>query len=294
VTPRLPFNPRSKALTIPALLLAMVSFMMGAALAKQLFPRVGVTGTTALRLGFAALILTAVWRPWRLRPSRREWFTILVYGAAMGWMNLFFYLALARIPLAIAVAVEFTGPLTVAIATSRRAVDFLWVAAAALGLILLLPLGVHIAPGAFGGMAFALAAGFCWAIYIVFGKRAGTLHGAEAAALGTSTAAILIVPIGVSQAGLAMFSPAILPVGLGLAVLSSALPYSLELFVLSRMPARTYGIMASMAPALGALSGRIFVGEALTAVQWIAIGCIMLASAGSAATTREARHSSAD
>jgi inner membrane transporter RhtA len=273
-----PFNPRSRALTVVLLLLAMLSFQMGAALAKQLFPRVGVTGTTALRLGFAALMLTAVWRPWRVRPSPRELRTILIYGAAMGWMNLFFYLALSRIPLGVAVAVEFTGPLAVAIAASRRPVDFLWVGSAILGLILLLPQGVQITTDAFGGIAFALAAGVCWALYIVFGKRVGTLHRGRAVALGTCTAAVCIVPIGVSHAGLALFSAAILPLALSLAVLSSALPYSLEMFVLSRMPAR----------------GSIFLDEVLSTVQWIAIACIVLASAGSAATTREPGTASAD
>lgn len=286
--PRTPFKAQSTALPILALLLAMSSFQAGAALAKQLFPRVGVAGTTALRLGIAALILTAVWRSWRLRPSPRELRTILIYGVALGFMNLFFYLALSRIPLGVAVAVEFTGPLTVALVSSHRPIDFLWIGSAAVGLILLLPLGAQMAPGVLGGLALALAAGACWALYIIFGQRAGSLHGAQAAALGITTAAIFIVPIGVSQAGLALFSPSLLPLGCGLAVLSSALPYSLEMFALARIPARTYGVMASMSPALGALSGRIFLGEALSAVQWIAIGCIMVASAGSAATNREA------
>ena len=260
---------------------------MGAALAKQLFPRVGVAGTTALRLGIAALILTTVWRSWRLRPGPRELRIILAFGAALGFMNLFFYLALSRIPLGIAVAVEFTGPLGVAIASSRRPIDFLWIGLAAFGLILLLPLGVRMAPGAFGGIALALAAGACWALYIVFGKRAGSIHGAQAAALGITTAAIFIVPIGLAQAGPALFSPSILLLGCALALLSSALPYSLELYALARIPARTYGVMSSLDPALGALSGLIFLGESLSVVQWLAIGGIMLASAGSAATTRE-------
>ncbi len=286
MTLRPAFNRWGSAFALPALVLAMLSFQMGAALAKQLFPDAGVAGTTALRLGFSALILAAVWRPWRLRPSRRELLTIIVYGAAMGWMNLFFYLALNRIPLGIAVAVEFTGPLAVAIATSRRRIDFLWIGAALLGLMLLLPLRVQMTPGALGGIALALAAGICWAIYIVFGKRAGTLHGPQAAAMGTAVGAFFIVPIGFSQAGLALLSPAIMPYAVGLAVLSSALPYSLEMFALAHIPARTYGIMSSMDPAIGALSGMLFLGETLTVLQWIAIGCVMLASAGSAATSR--------
>lgn len=269
----------------------MIATPLGASLAKQLFPVVGAAGSTALRLTFAALILAVVWRPWRVRPTRREARSILIYGLAMGWMNLFFYSSLNRIPLGIAMALEFTGPLAVAMATSRRAVDFIWIVLAALGLAAILPLGHDAKPLDPVGIAFALGAGLCWALYIVFGQKAGNAHGGQTTALGTVIAALVIVPIGVGQAGLALFSPAVLPVACAVALLSSALPYSLEMFALTRMPARTFGVLMSAEPALGALSGIVFLGESLTPIQWTAIACIIGASAGSAATSRPAPQS---
>jgi inner membrane transporter RhtA len=216
----------------------------------------------------------------------REARTIVIYGLAMGWMNLFFYLSLDRIPLGIAVALEFTGPLAVSIATSRRAVDFVWIVLAVLGLSALLPLGVAAKPLAPLGVAFGLAAGVCWALYIVFGQKAGNAHGGQTAALGTLAGAIVIVPIGMAHAGTALWSPALLPTACVLALLSSALPYSLEMYALTRVPTRTFGVLMSGDPALAALSGLAFLHETLSVVQWAAIASIMLASAGSAATSR--------
>ena len=274
---------------IGVLLVAMISIQSGAAFAKGLFPRVGAPGVTALRIALASLMLTAVWRPWRLRPTRREARSIVIYGLAMGWMNFFFYLSLSRIPLGIAVALEFTGPLAVAMATSRRAVDFAWIALAALGLWALLPLGFGSESLSPTGTAYALAAGLCWAVYILFGQRSGDSHAGQIAALGTLVGALVIVPIGVAQAGRLMFEPAILPAACGVALLSSALPYSLEMFALPRLPTRTFGVLMSLEPALGALSGLCLLGEHLTALQWAAVGSIMLASGGSAATGRPTR-----
>ena len=281
-----PFKPHPVVLPVAVLIVAMVCFQIGAALAKQLFPIVGASGTTALRLGLASLMLLAVWRPWRVRLRAREARTIVMYGLAMGWMNLFFYLSLSRIPLGIAVALEFTGPLAVAIATSRRAIDFAWIALAAAGLIVLLPWGLESKPLDPTGIAFALAAAVCWALYIVFGQKAGNVHGGQTAALGTLAAAIVIMPIGIAQAGTALLSPALLPIACAMALLSSALPYSLEMYALTRLPTRTFGVLMSGDPALGALSGLIFLRETLSLVQWMAIASIMVASAGIAITSR--------
>ena len=281
-----PFKPHSVVLPVAVLIVAMFCFQIGAALAKQLFPIVGALGTTALRLGLASLMLLMVWRPWRVRPNAREARTIVMYGLAMGWMNLFFYLSLNRIPLGFAVALEFTGPLAVAIATSRRAIDFAWIALAAAGLVVLLPWGRESKPLDPAGIAYALAAGVCWALYIVFGQKAGNEHGGQTAALGTLAAAIVIMPIGIAQSGTALLSPALLPTACAMALLSSALPYSLEMYALTRLPTRTFGVLMSANPALGALSGLIFLGETLSIVQWGAIASIMFASAGSAATSR--------
>jgi inner membrane transporter RhtA len=286
VTRRSSFNPHSIALPVGALIVAMASIQLGAVLVKGLFPLVGAPGATALRLALASCMLLAVWRPWRMRPTAREVRSIVIYGLAMGWMNLFFYLSINRIPLGIAVALEFAGPLAVAMAASHRAVDFLWIALAAAGLLALLPLGIESRPLAPAGIGFALAAGFCWALYILFGQKAGAVHGGRTAALGTLVGAVAIVPIGIAHAGTALFSPALLPAACAVALLSSALPYSLEMYALARLPTRTFGVLMSMSPALGALSGLWFLAERLTAIQWTAIASIMLASGGSAATSR--------
>jgi inner membrane transporter RhtA len=273
---------------LAALLVAMVSVQTGAALVKGLFPRVGVAGATTLRLALASVMLLAVWRPWRRLPKARETRSLLIYGVAMGVMNLCFYSALARIPLGIAVALEFSGPLAVAMAASHRAVDFAWVALAALGLVALLPLGLAHEPLSPAGIAFALAAGGCWALYIVFGQKAGSLHGGMTAALGTVIGALVIIPCGLAQAGAALLDPSLLPIACAVALLSSALPYSLEMFALTRLPTRTFGVLMSGEPALGALSGWCFLHEHLSLVQWAAVASIMLATAGSTITSRRA------
>ena len=272
------------AVPIAALMVAMACFQLGATLAKGLFPIVGPGGTAALRLAIAAIILLAVWRPWDIRFTQRQLGIVVVYGVAMGMMNFFFYLALSYIPLGITMALEFTGPLGVALFASRRAVDFLWILLAVLGLAALLPLGMGGAPLSGLGIAYALAAGACWALYIVFGRSAGSAHGGQITSLGTTIGAFVIVPIGFAQNGTQLFSPAILPIAVGVAVLSSALPYSLEMFALPRIPTRTFGVLMSLNPALGALAGLVLLHESLSLVQWAAIACIVAASAGSAAT----------
>jgi inner membrane transporter RhtA len=278
------------AVPIAALLAAMLCFQMGATLAKSLFPIVGAGGTAALRLAIAAAILLAVWRPWHIRFTRRELRTLIVYGVAMGWMNYLFYLALSYIPLGITMALEFTGPLAIALFASRRPVDFLWIVLAALGLVALLPLGLGGHPLSVLGVLCALGAGACWALYILFGRRAGAAHGGQITSLGTAIGAVMIVPLGVAQSGAALLAPAILPLALGVAVLSSALPYSLEMYAMPRIATRTFGVLMSLNPALGAVAGLIFLDETLTLVQWAAIASIVAASAGSAATRELARN----
>ena len=274
------------AAPIAVLIAAMFCFQLGAVVAKGLFPILGAAGTTALRMGLASLILLAVWRPWRMRFRPRELRVIVYYGLALGCMNFFFYLSLSTIPLGIAVALEFAGPLALAMAASRRAIDFLWILMAALGLVALLPLGFGSRTLDSMGVAYGLAAGVFWALYIHYGRKAGAAHGGQTTALGMLVGAIVIVPIGAVQAGAQLLSPAILPAALGVAVLSSALPYSLEMLAMPRLPTRTVGVLMSLDPALGALSGLCFLGERLSWLQWAAIASIMAASAGSAATSR--------
>lgn len=275
------------SVAVLTLLVAMSSIQAGASVAKRLFPLIGAQGATALRLAFAALMLLAFWRPWRKTLTRQERLAVGVYGAALGGMNLTFYLALERIPLGIAVAIEFTGPLAVALLSTRRPVDFVWALLAMAGILMILPLSETSAALDWVGVFWALVAGTCWALYILFGQRAGaSVHGGTATSLGMATAAVLVCPFGVVHAGQKLLDVSLLPMALGVAVLSSALPYSLEMIALKRLPTRTFGILMSLEPALAALSGWVFLREQLTPVQWAAIGCVILASAGSSATSK--------
>jgi len=264
--------------------LGMVFTQTGAALAKGLFPLVGAEGATTLRLTLAALVLIAVFQPWRHKLTPKQVRSVLLYGVAMGAMNLFFYAALARVPLGIAVALEFTGPLAVALAGSRKPLDFLWIGLALLGFLALLPIG-HMA-GAIDpvGIALALAAGACWAGYIIFGQRAGTGSGPHMAALGVATAAIIALPFGIVTAGTSMLDFFILPTALGVALASSAIPYALDMIALPNIPARIFGILMSGQPALAAIFGFLILGEQLSLWQVAGIVCIVLASIGGTAT----------
>lgn len=280
---------RDTTVSIGLLLASMVSIQFGASVAKGLFPALGPEGTTTLRCGLAALMLLALWRPWRVRLPASALLSVGLYGASLGLMNLLFYLSLARIPLGVAVALEFTGPLSVALLSSRRARDLLWVALAAAGIVLILPLTRSSRPLDPAGVGFALAAGVCWALYIVLGQRAGrAVQGGAATALGMLAAALVVAPIGVLRAGPRLLQAGIWPLALAVAVFSSALPYSLEMHALRRLPARTFGILMSLEPALAALAGLVMLRERLTLAQGAAIACIIAASAGSASTARPA------
>jgi inner membrane transporter RhtA len=262
----------------------MVFTQTGASFAKMLFPLVGAGGATALRLTLAALVLIAVFRPWRHRLDQQQWRAVLLYGGAMGAMNLFFYAALEHIPLGIAVALEFTGPLAVALFGARKPIDFFWIALAVGGFALLLPWaqsGGDISPM---GVVLALCAGACWAGYIVFGQRAGTGGGPHIAALGVGTAALIALPFGVATAGTALLDPALLPLGLAVALLSSAIPYALDMVALPHMPSRLFGILMSGQPALAALSGLVILHETIGPIQLMGMGAITLASIGATLT----------
>ena len=265
---------------ILALLGSMASIQVGAALAQRLFPVVGAPGTTALRVGLAALILLAIRRPSLKRLDRASWRALGLYGASLGLMNLCFYLALRTIPLGVAVAVEFIGPLVVAAASHRSRLDILWLALAAGGLLLLTPLGGQALDPV--GLLLALAAGVFWGLYIVFGQAAGAIGEGAASALGMAVAALVVLPFGIASAGMRLADPALLPLGLTVAVLSSALPYSLEMFALTRLPRTTFGTLMSLEPAIGALSGLVLLGQHLSLRQGGAIAAIILASAGAA------------
>ncbi|CAH6697953.1 MULTISPECIES: threonine/homoserine exporter RhtA [Klebsiella] len=273
-------------LPILVILIAMISIQSGASLAKSLFPLVGAPGVTALRLALGTLILVVIFKPWRLRFAPEQRLPLLLYGLSLGAMNYLFYLSIQRIPLGVAVALEFTGPLAVALFGSRRPLDFVWVALAVLGLWFLLPLGQSVAQIDPVGALLALGAGACWAVYILTGQRAGEEHGPATVAMGSLIAAVVFVPMGMIQASDTLFQWGLLLPGLGIAILSTALPYSLEMVALTRMPSKTFGTLMSMEPALAALSGMVFLGETLTATQTLALGAIILASMGSTLTMR--------
>jgi Predicted permease, DMT superfamily len=264
----------------------MISIQSGASLAKSLFPLIGAPGVTALRIALGTLILVVIFKPWRLRFKKEQRLPLLFYGLSLGAMNYMFYLSIQTIPLGIAVALEFTGPLAVALFSSRRPVDFIWVVLAVLGLWFLLPLGQNVSHIDLTGAALALGAGACWAIYILTGQRAGEEHGPATVALGSLIAAIVFVPIGMAQATESIWQWSILPVGLAVAVLSTALPYSLEMIALTRLPTRIFGTLMSMEPALAAVSGMVFLGETLTLTQTLALCSIIAASMGSTLTMR--------
>lgn len=280
-------QPRSLASTlfpVGLLLIAMASIESGASLAKSMFPIVGAQGTTTLRLIFASIIMLLLLKPWRAKLTAKSLRTVIVYGMALGGMNFLFYMSLRTVPLGIAVALEFTGPLAVAIYASRRAIDFLWIVLAAIGLLLLIPTGATEAGIDLIGAGYALGAGVCWALYILFGQKAGADNGVTTAALGVMIAALFVAPIGIVYAGSALLTPALIPIAIGVAILSTALPYTLEMIALTRMPARTFGTLMSIEPAFGALSGLLFLQEYLSLSQWMAILCIILASVGATMT----------
>lgn len=287
--PRSPAPGPGLVAPVAGLMLSMASIQVGASLAKQLFPLAGATGVAALRILFAALILAVALKPWRVRIRPADRAPLLIYGLALGGMNLSFYKALDTIPLGIAVAVEFVGPLGVAVFASRRAADLLWAGLALAGLALLAPREAGAQALDPAGVGYALGAGLGWAVYILAGRRAGKALGPQAAALGMIVAAALALPIGIAQSGRALLDPAVLPVVAVVALLSSALPYTLEMIALRRLPAATFGILMSLEPAFGAVAGYWWLGERLSVLHGLAVGAIMLASAGTTWTATRAR-----
>lgn len=263
------------------LIAAMVSVCVGNSLAKGLFPVAGAGGTNALRLGLSALLLIALQRPWRWRITRTEWVAVIPYGTTIAAMNLCFYLALRTLPLGIAVAIEFLGPLSVAVIFSVRRADYIWIACAALGVASLTLPGSNRPAIDPAGLAFVLAAALAWALYIVAGKRASeVLPEGRIVCLGTSIAALIAVPIGVATAGTRLLQPEVLTSGTIVAVLASTIPFSLEMMALKRLPRHVFGVVVSLEPAIGALAALTILGERLTLLQCLAIGMLIAASVG--------------
>jgi inner membrane transporter RhtA len=265
----------------------MVSLCVGTSFAKGLFPVAGATGLTALRIGLAALMLVAIQRPWRWRLSRDGWIAAARYGLVLGAMNLSFYQAVAVLPLGVAIAIEFLGPLSVAMWFSARRSDLLWIALAAIGIAGLVLPGAGGHPIAPAGVGFALLAALFWGLYIVTGKRASAvLPEGQVVCLGLCFASLIAVPVGVAHAGTLLLTPRVLGAGAVVAVLCSAVPYSLEMFSLKRLPHQVFGVVMSLEPAVGALAALAILGERLGLWQWLGIAAVVAASCGSALSHR--------
>jgi inner membrane transporter RhtA len=278
------------ALPVAALMVSLVTLCAGTSLAKGLFPFVGAEGTTTYRLVFSTLLLMAFWRPWRRAWTWADVPILVLFGATLGLMNLLFYNAIKTVPFGLAIAVEFTGPLAVALWSSKKPLDFVWIVLAVAGMGLILPLGnasgADMQAAAIDpvGIAYALGAGACWAVYIVVGQRVADRIGAFATPMGMLVAALLVTPVGISVAGSSLLNPEWMLAGLGIALLSSAIPYSLEMYSLKHLPKQTFSILLSLEPAVGALAGWLVLSEQLSTQQLGAIGLIMAASMGSAMT----------
>jgi inner membrane transporter RhtA len=273
----------AQATSVGLVLAGVVSVQCGAAVATSLFDEVGPVGTVMLRLGFAAIVLAAIWRPalGALRGRRAR--DVLLFGLALAAMNTSFYLALDRIPLGIAVTLEFVGPLGVAFAASRRRLDVVWAALAAAGILLLSP-----TPGGdldLLGVGLALFAGGCWAAYILLSARVGRgFAGGEGLALAMVVAAALLVPAGLIQGGADLLDAGVLAAAFVVAMLSSAIPYSLELEALRRLPQGTFGVLMSLEPAVAAAVGFVGLGQDLAANEIVAIALVVAASVGALRT----------
>ena len=270
---------------IPAVLFAIISVQSGAAIAKTLFPAIGAAGTASLRIGISAIILLAIYRPNLFKITPNQWKIVIPYGLSLGAMNLIFYLAIERIPIGLAVTLEFIGPLLVAVIGSKRLIDYLWVLLATAGIVLIAPWsnnGIDLL-----GVLFALLAGAFWAAYIVLGTKVSKImKGGDAVATGMLFASILIVPFGILENGLTNLTPTFLYLGIALALLSSAIPFTLEMKALGQLPARTFSILMSLEPAAASIFAFIFLQEYLTFNEILAVVFVVIASVGSTITSK--------
>lgn len=262
------------------ILISMATVQGSSSLAKYLFPILGPSGMAAWRLVFSSIMLVIIFKPWKKPVSKQAWKYIILYGLVLGFMNLSYYSAIKRIPIGIAVAIELTGPIVVAMFAARKMIDFIWLAIAIVGLGLLLPIHQASADLDLVGVLLALCAGSCWGMYIIFGRKAGQLHGPSSVALGSIIVSFIIFPIGIWQSGETMFSIEVLPLALIVALLASAIPYALDMIAMPKVPALTFSTLMSLSPVLGALSGLIFLNETLSGYQWLSILLIIISSIG--------------
>ncbi|NGN70081.1 EamA family transporter [Streptomyces sp. A7024] len=262
-----------------------LSVQFGSAVAALLFPRAGALGVVSLRISIAALLLMVVCRPKLRGYARADWAVVGCFGVALGCMNMLFYQAIDRIPLGPAVTLEVLGPLALSVIAARRALSLVWAALALAGVFLL-------GRGGFdqlnlAGAGFALGAGAMWAAYIIFNSRAGArFPKLDGLAIAMGVAAIISLPLGVASSGAVLLEPGVLALGLGVALLSSGLPYTLELLALRRLPAATFAVLMSLAPGVAAVAGFLVLGQTLSVMECVAIGLVVVASAGAVRTGR--------
>jgi len=271
---------------IPAVIFAIISVQTGAAMAKTLFPVLGAAATASLRIGLSAIILWAVYRPNLFKITRNQWRIVIPYGVSLGTMNLIFYLALERIPIGLAVTLEFIGPLVIAVLGSQRLLDYLWVLLAAAGILLIAPWSndkIDLI-----GVVFALLAGALWATYIILGgKISKIMKSGEAVATGMLFGTLVILPFGIIGNGFQSLTPTFFSLGLALALLSSAIPFTLEMKALGQLPARTFSILMSLEPAVASICGLLFLHEYLAFNEVLAVLFVIIASVGSTITSRK-------
>ncbi len=282
------FSMKNKELNIPpvpAVLLAILSVQCGAAIAKTLFPAIGAAGTASIRIGVSALILLLAYRPNLKQIKPNQWKIVVPYGLCLGAMNLTFYLAIERIPIGLAVTLEFIGPLLLAIIGSKRLIDYCWVLLAAAGIVLIAPWSndsIDIV-----GVLFALLAAALWATYIILGgKVSKIMHGGQAVATGMLFASLLILPFGFYENGLLNLTPKLFGYGVALALLSSAIPFTLEMKALGQLPPRTFSILMSLEPAAAAICAFLFLQEKLNFYEILAVVCVVSASVGATLTAK--------
>ena len=280
----------NKKWAVAAILASMFSIQGGASVAKYLFPLIGPAGAITLRIGLAGLILALFNRPRIFSFGRKEWLCILFYGISVGGMGLTFYYGIQRIPLGIGVTIEFIGPLGLALAASRRLVDFIWVVLAAAGVLLIVPW--QSGTSDWIGILFVAVAGLLWAGYILSASWiTGKIRNSDAVSCGMCVAALLILPFGIFSGDLLLLNWKMLLLGFGVAMFSSIFPFSLDLIAIRKLPAKTFSVLQSLQPAFAALSGLIFLGEILSGLQWLAIFCIVVASAGATLSAPEKKQS---
>ncbi|MFX1823310.1 EamA family transporter [Acinetobacter lwoffii] len=269
------------------LLIAMISMQSSGSFAKYLFGQFPILTVSAMRLLLGAVILALIFKIWQIHFRQIKWPAIISYGLALAGMNLLFYLSINRLALGIAVSFEFIGPLSVALFYARQKFDFVWVGLAILGLVLLFPFDQAAQPLDPIGMAFALGAGACWALYIVAGQRPSGVSGNHTVCLGMFVGMLVLMPIALF-AGMPAhtFEPMSLLYFVALAVLASALPFTLEMIALRNLSALSFGTLMSLEPAIAALSGLFFLGETLLWTQWLALATIISASVGCTVTTQ--------